>query len=45
MKVLLNIKAAEKKLIDLKYNLVSGGTDNHLTVIDMKSKGLDGARM
>jgi glycine hydroxymethyltransferase len=32
-------------LLELKYNLVSGGTDNHLTVIDMRSKGLDGARM
>lgn len=27
------------------FRIVSGGTDNHLILIDMKSKGLDGARM
>lgn len=29
----------------LDYNLVSGGTDNHLLLVDLKSKGVDGARV
>jgi glycine hydroxymethyltransferase len=27
------------------YNIVSGGTDNHLVLIDLKDKGIDGARV
>ena len=26
------------------YELVSGGTDNHLLLVDLRSKGIDGAR-
>ena len=29
----------------LGYNIVSGGTDNHLVLVDLKSKGVDGARV
>lgn len=29
----------------LGYNIVSGGTDNHLVLIDLKDKGVDGARV
>lgn len=29
----------------LGYNLVSGGTDNHLVLIDLKNRGVDGARV
>ena len=29
----------------LGYNVVSGGTDNHLVLIDLKSKNIDGARV
>ena len=49
--VLLNAKALAKRLGDTKdkgglgYNVVSGGTDNHLVLIDLKSKDLDGARV
>jgi glycine hydroxymethyltransferase len=43
--VLHNIKAIAKKLLDNGYKLVSGGTDNHLILVDMRSRGLDGARM
>ena len=26
------------------YSLVSGGTDNHLLLVDLKPSGIDGAR-
>lgn len=29
----------------LGYNLVSGGTDNHLILIDLRDQGIDGARL
>lgn len=29
----------------LSYNIVSGGTDNHLVLVDLKDKGIDGARV
>ncbi|GAB7347614.1 hypothetical protein MBLNU459_g4488t1 [Dothideomycetes sp. NU459] len=29
----------------LDYKIVSGGTDNHLVLIDLKDKGVDGARV
>lgn len=29
----------------LGYNIVSGGTDNHLVLVDLKSRGVDGARV
>jgi len=29
----------------LGYTIVSGGTDNHLVLIDLKDKGIDGARV
>jgi len=29
----------------LGYNVVSGGTDNHLVLIDLKDRGIDGARV
>lgn len=49
--VLLNAKALAERLGKPKdkgglgYNIVGGGTDNHLVLIDLKSKGLDGARV
>ena len=49
--VLLNAKALAERLGNskekggLEYNVVSGGTDNHLVLIDLKSKGIDGARV
>lgn len=33
-----------KALIAKGYTLVSGGTDNHLVLVDLRPKGLDGAR-
>lgn len=30
---------------DQQYDLVSGGTDTHLILIDLRDKGIDGARV
>ncbi|RWS30781.1 Serine hydroxymethyltransferase-like protein [Leptotrombidium deliense] len=43
--VLKNSKAMANALIAKGYTLVSGGTDNHLVLLDLRSKGLDGARL
>ena len=49
--VLLNAKALAERLGNPKdqgglgYNIVSGGTDNHLVLIDLKNRGIDGARV
>lgn len=44
--VLLNAKTMAKALLDCGYTLVSGGTDNHLVLVNVaKSKGVDGARV
>lgn len=49
--VLLNAKAFAKRLGDTKdkgglgYTIVSGGTDNHLVLVDLKPQGVDGARV
>ncbi len=32
-------------LISKGYTIVSGGTDNHLCLVDLKNKGVDGARL
>ncbi|KAI8369504.1 serine hydroxymethyltransferase-domain-containing protein [Radiomyces spectabilis] len=43
--VLENNKAFAQAFLDLKYELVSGGTDNHLLLVNLKPKGVDGARV
>merc|ERR1712071_257886 len=44
--VLKNCSAMADKLNELGYTLVSGGTDNHLVLVDMKtSRKIDGARV
>ncbi|XP_021967426.1 serine hydroxymethyltransferase, mitochondrial isoform X2 [Folsomia candida] len=43
--VLKNSKAMAKKLNELGYKMVSDGTDNHLVLVDLRSKKLDGARV
>jgi glycine hydroxymethyltransferase len=40
-----NSKAAAEYMIQTGWRIVSGGTDNHLFLVDMKCKGTDGARM
>ena len=37
-----NAKALSTKLLELGYNIVSGGTDNHLILIDLRNKGVNG---
>lgn len=34
-----------KKLIDYGFNLLTGGTDNHLILIDLRNKGITGKEM
>lgn len=41
-RVIANAKAMAKAFMDRGYDLVSGGTDNHLVLIDLRSKGLTG---
>jgi len=43
--VLKNAKAMAEKLLELNYSLVSGGTDNHLVLVNLRPKNLDGARV
>lgn len=49
--VLVNAQALAKRLGDSKekgglgYSIVSGGTDNHLVLVDLKPQGVDGARV
>lgn len=43
--VLANAKAMELGFIELGYNMVSGGTDTHLLLLDLRSKRIDGARV
>lgn len=40
-----NAKALGEELMTLDYDLVSGGTDNHLLLVDLRGKGIDGARV
>lgn len=44
-KALANRLGGEKGDGGLGYNVVSGGTDNHLVLLDLKDKGVDGARV
>lgn len=40
--VVANAKAMAARFIEKGYNLVSGGTDNHLMLIDLRNKGVTG---
>ncbi|KAK1897725.1 Serine hydroxymethyltransferase mitochondrial [Dissostichus eleginoides] len=42
--VLLNAKSMANALLKKGYTLVSGGTDNHLVLVDLRPRGMDGAR-
>ena len=41
----MNSRAACEYLIKKGFSIVSGGTDNHLFVVDMTNKGTDGTRI
>jgi len=43
--IVKNAKAMAEKLIELGFNLVSGGTDNHLMLIDLRNKNITGKKL
>lgn len=43
-KVIDNAKALAKALQDRDFNIVSGGTDNHLLLIDLRNKNITGKK-
>jgi glycine hydroxymethyltransferase len=43
--VKLNCKRLADELLKYGYDLVSGGTENHLVLMDLRSKNIDGARV
>jgi len=43
--VLSNSQAFANSMSSLGYSLVSGGTENHLMLVDLKPSGIDGARV
>ncbi|KIH67239.1 glycine hydroxymethyltransferase [Ancylostoma duodenale] len=42
--ILANSQALSKKLMSLGYTLATGGTDNHLCLVDLRPKGIEGAK-
>ena len=43
--VVKNAKALADKLLEYGFNLVSGGTDNHLILIDLRNKNIPGRKL
>jgi glycine hydroxymethyltransferase len=43
--VVKNAKALAEKLLEYGFQLVSGGTDNHLILIDLRNKGVPGKKL
>lgn len=43
--VVANAQALAARMTELGYKIVSGGTDNHLILVDLKPAGIDGARV
>lgn len=41
-KVVSNARALSKAMIDRGFDIVSGGTDNHLMLVDLRNKGVNG---
>jgi len=42
VQILKNAKALSTRLIERGFRLVSGGTDNHLMLVDLRNKGITG---
>ncbi|WKX99347.1 hypothetical protein Q1695_014324 [Nippostrongylus brasiliensis] len=42
--VLANARALSEKLVSLGYAIATGGTDNHLCLVDLRPKGIEGAK-
>jgi len=43
--IVKNAKALARKLLEYGFNLVSGGTDNHLILIDLRNKNIAGKKL
>ncbi|MFH1613879.1 MAG: serine hydroxymethyltransferase [Planctomycetota bacterium] len=43
--VVKNARACAQKLLEFGFNLVTGGTDNHLILIDLRNKGIPGKKL
>nr|XP_033770709.1 serine hydroxymethyltransferase, cytosolic isoform X1 [Geotrypetes seraphini]XP_033770710.1 serine hydroxymethyltransferase, cytosolic isoform X1 [Geotrypetes seraphini]XP_033770711.1 serine hydroxymethyltransferase, cytosolic isoform X1 [Geotrypetes seraphini] len=44
IQVVANCKAMAAALMELGYHIVTGGSDNHLILVDLRNKGTDGGR-
>ncbi|XP_074063758.1 serine hydroxymethyltransferase, cytosolic [Macrotis lagotis] len=42
--VVANCKALSAAMMELGYHIVTGGSDNHLILVDLRNKGTDGGR-
>jgi len=42
--VVKNSRVLSQELIKFGFNIVSGGTDNHIVLVDLKNKGISGAK-
>jgi glycine hydroxymethyltransferase len=42
--ILINAKVMADELINLGYRIVAGGTDNHLFIVDLRSKNITGLK-
>ena len=43
--IVKNSRALSEKLLEYGFNLVSGGTDNHLILIDLRNKNVPGRKL
>ncbi|MFB0524126.1 MAG: serine hydroxymethyltransferase [Phycisphaerae bacterium] len=43
--IVKNAKALAEKLLEYDFNLLSGGTDNHLILIDLRNKNISGKKL
>ena len=43
--IVKNAKALAEKLMEYGFNLMTGGTDNHLILIDLRNKGIRGKKL
>jgi glycine hydroxymethyltransferase len=43
--IVKNARRLAEKLLEYGFNLVSGGTDNHLILIDLRNKGIRGKKL
>ncbi|MGI8950755.1 MAG: serine hydroxymethyltransferase [Chitinophagaceae bacterium] len=42
--IIKNAQAFSKELVEKNYNIISGGTDNHLVLIDLRNKNISGKK-